>query len=195
MCRSAEQIRRTISRCAGARFRAGHGAAVSGDRGRASTAGVEMMVHARDVGLPQNAPSLVPVAELWVARERARERRARCCHFDDARSRWRAARGRTDRVGRLRYRQCLVETLLERGADGDLAEVQIEIERLANLGNEGSAVLDITLLRLRTLAARATETISPMRSCWPLPRLAETLGFEGHIDSGQACPRDRRGET
>ena len=44
----------------------------------------------------------------------------------------------------------LVETLLERGADGDLAEVQEEIDWLANLpADEGLVRRDIWLLRLR----------------------------------------------
>ena len=90
----------------------------------------------------------------------------------------------------VRYSNVLVETLLERGGDGDLAEVQIEIERLANLGKvKGSAVLDITILRLRTLAARATgDDLAYEELLGRYRRLAETLGFEGHMDSGQAMP-------
>ena len=50
----------------------------------------------------------------------------------------------------------LVETLLERGAEGDLAEAQEAIDRLANLpADDGSAMREITLLRLRALLARA----------------------------------------
>ena len=50
----------------------------------------------------------------------------------------------------------LVETLLERGDQGDLAEAQEEFDRLANLAaDDGSAMLEITLLRLRALLSRA----------------------------------------
>ena len=50
----------------------------------------------------------------------------------------------------------LVETLLERGAEGDLAEAQEAIDRLANLpADDGLAMREITLLRLRALLARA----------------------------------------
>ena len=50
----------------------------------------------------------------------------------------------------------LVETLLERGADGDLVEAQEAIGWLANLpADEGWAIRKITLLRLRALLARA----------------------------------------
>ena len=50
----------------------------------------------------------------------------------------------------------LVEALLERGAEGDLAEAQEAIDRLAKLPDDGSAVREITLLRVRTLLARAS---------------------------------------
>ena len=44
----------------------------------------------------------------------------------------------------------LVETLVERGADADLTEAQEAIDRLANLPtDDGSAIREITLLRLR----------------------------------------------
>jgi hypothetical protein len=50
----------------------------------------------------------------------------------------------------------LVEALLERGAEGDLADAQEAIDRLANLpADQGSAMVEITLLRLRALLARA----------------------------------------
>ncbi len=50
----------------------------------------------------------------------------------------------------------LVETLLDRGADGDVAEAEAAIERLAAApAEEGLAMRDIWLLRLRALLARA----------------------------------------
>ena len=50
----------------------------------------------------------------------------------------------------------LVETLLERGAEGDLAEAQEAIDRLANLrADQAWAMREIMLLRLRALLARA----------------------------------------
>ena len=53
----------------------------------------------------------------------------------------------------------LVETLLERGAEGDLAEAQEAIDRLANLpAGDGSAMREITLLRLRALLAGPAAT-------------------------------------
>ena len=50
----------------------------------------------------------------------------------------------------------LVEALLEHGAQGDLAEAQEAIDGLANLpADEGSAMLEITLLRLRAIGTRS----------------------------------------
>ena len=50
----------------------------------------------------------------------------------------------------------LVETLLDRGADGDVAEAEAAIKRLADApADEGLAVREIWLLRLQALLARA----------------------------------------
>ena len=50
----------------------------------------------------------------------------------------------------------LVETLLDRGADGDVAEAEAAIERLAAAPADGGLVIrEIWLLRLRALLARA----------------------------------------
>src|SRR6202012_6230396 len=62
----------------------------------------------------------------------------------------------------------LVETLLERGAEGDLAEAEAAIERLADAeierlmepGDEGFAVREIWLLRLRALLAQARGDVA-----------------------------------
>ena len=50
----------------------------------------------------------------------------------------------------------LVDTLLDRRADGDLAEAEAAIERLATAtADEGLVIREIWLLRLRALLARA----------------------------------------
>ena len=82
----------------------------------------------------------------------------------------------------------LVETLLDRGAEGDVAEAEAAIERLAAApADEGLAIRDIWLLRLRALLARARgddvayqDLVSRYRA------MAESLGFEGHIDCAKA---------
>jgi len=82
----------------------------------------------------------------------------------------------------------LVETLLERGAEGDLAEAQEAIDRLAELlADGGSAIVEITLLRLRALLARARGDDVTYRELVNRYRtMAKSLGFEGHIAWAQA---------
>ncbi len=61
----------------------------------------------------------------------------------------------------------LVETLLDRGAEGDVAEAEAAIERLAAApADDGLVIRDIWLLRLRALLARAHGDISPTRTSW-----------------------------
>ena len=81
-----------------------------------------------------------------------------------------------------------METLLERGAQGDLAEAQEEFDRLANLlADQDSAMLEITLLRLRALLARARGDDVVYRDLVSRYRaMAESLGFEGHIAWAEA---------
>lgn len=56
----------------------------------------------------------------------------------------------------------LVETLLDRGTDGDVAEAEAAIVRLAATpADEGLALREIWLLRLRALLVRAQAHRSP----------------------------------
>ena len=95
-------------------------------------------------------------------------------------------------AGRLGYAVfgtgVLVETLLERGAEGDLAEAQEAIDRLANLrADQGSAMREITLLRLRALLTRARGDDAAYRELVGRYRaMAQSLGFEGHIATAEA---------
>jgi hypothetical protein len=90
-------------------------------------------------------------------------------------------------AGRLFYGSwgtgVLVETLLERGAEGDLVEAREAIDRLAVLSvDDDSAIREITLLRLRTLLARARgDDVAYRDSVGRYRAMAESLGFEGHI--------------
>ena len=130
---------------------------------------------------------MVPLAEVLAARESAR-----CGDRDSAISVMRAAVDELHQAGRLgwevRSTDILVETLLDRGAEGDLAEAQQAIDWLANLrADHDSAMLEITLLRLRVLLARARgddvayrELVSRYRA------MAESLGFEAHIALAEA---------
>ena len=129
---------------------------------------------------------MVPVTELWAAHERARRG-----DRDAAIAVMRKAVDELHQAGRLGYgvwgTGVLVEALLERGAEGDLAEAQEAIDRLANLpADEGSAMREITLLRLRALLARARgDDVAYRELVGRYRAMAESLGFEGHIALGR----------
>jgi class 3 adenylate cyclase len=143
--------------------------------------GLELMVHFREV-VRERAPFLVPVGELWVARERARRG-----DRDAAIAVMRQAVDELHHEGRPFFgvwgTGVLVEALLERGAEGDLAEAQQAIDWLANIpATEGWVVREITLLRLRALLCRARGDDVAYRDWVSRYRaMAESLGFEGHI--------------
>jgi len=82
----------------------------------------------------------------------------------------------------------LVETLLDRGAEGDVAEAEAAIERLAAApAEDGLVIRDIWLLRLRALLARANGDNVAYRDLVSRYRaMAESVGFEGHIAWAEA---------
>ncbi len=152
--------------------------------------GLELMVQARDISLrKQVGLQALPVIELWAARERARRGDG-----DAALAVMRQAVDYLHQAGQLFYgvwgTSLLVETLLEHGAEGDLAEAQQAIDWLANLpATEGSAIREITLLRLRTLLARAHGNETAYREYRDRYRtMATSLGFEGHMKWAEAMP-------
>ena len=81
----------------------------------------------------------------------------------------------------------LVETLLERGAGGDVAEAEAAIDRLAAAPtDDGLVIRDIWLLRLRALLAQAHGDEAAYRDYRDRYRaMATSLGFEGHIEVGR----------
>jgi hypothetical protein len=150
--------------------------------------GLELLGQARGMALRRQAGlQMLPVIELWVARERARGG-----DRDAAIAVMRKAVDELYQAGRLGYgvwgTGVLVETLLERGTEGDLAEAQVAIDWLANLrADEGWAMREITLLRLRALLARACGGDVTYRELVGRYRAtAESLGFEGHIAWAEA---------
>ena len=151
--------------------------------------GLELMVQVRDTWLRERIPSLVPVTELFAARERARRGDS-----DAAIPVMRKAVDGLHQAGRLGFgvwgTGVLVETLLERGAEGDLAEAQEAFDWLANLpADERWAMRDITLLRLRALLARANGDDTAYRDYRDRYRaMATELGFEGHMKWAEAMP-------
>ncbi len=161
-------------------------ALLSRDSAADRSRGLELMVQFREF-VRERAPFLVPVAELWVARERARRG-----DRDAAIGVMRQAVDELHQAGRLGYgvwgTGVLVETLLDRGAEGDLAEAQEEIDRLANLtADHDSAMREITLLRLRALLARVRgEDVAYRDLVGRYRAMAESLGYEGHIAWAEA---------
>jgi class 3 adenylate cyclase len=130
----------------------------------------------------------LPLVEVYAARERARRG-----DRDEAIPLLRAAADDLFREGQLLgwgipATGVLVETLLDRGADGDVAEAEAAIERLAAApADEGLVIRDIWLLRLRTLLARAHGDATAYAHFRDRYRdMAKTLGFEGHIDWAEA---------
>jgi hypothetical protein len=77
----------------------------------------------------------------------------------------------------------LVETLLDRGTEADVAEAESATERLAAApGGDGLAIHDIWLLRLRALLARARgDDVAYRDLVGRCIAMAESLGLEGHI--------------
>jgi hypothetical protein len=82
----------------------------------------------------------------------------------------------------------LVETLLDRGTDADAAEAEGAIKRLADAPADGGlAIRDIWLLRMRALLAKNRGDDVVHRDLMTRYRaMAESLGFEGHIDWAKA---------
>jgi len=82
----------------------------------------------------------------------------------------------------------LVEALIQRGADGDLAEAHTAIETLAAIPTDPGLVLyEVPLLRMRALLAQANGDQEGYRSFRDRYRKKATeLGFEGHIAIAQA---------
>jgi hypothetical protein len=147
---------------------------------------LDLMVRFREF-VRERGPFLVPVAELWIVRDRA-ERGDR----DAAIAVMHQAVDELCQAGRLFLcvwgTGVLVESLLDRGNQGDMSEAQEAIDWLANLAaDDGSAVRDITLLRLRSLLAKGHADEAAYRDYRDRYRaIAESLGFEGHIAWAEA---------
>ncbi len=132
----------------------------------------------------------LPIVNVYLARERARRG-----DHDDALPLMRAAVDHLFREGRLLSwgvpaTGVLVETLLDRGADADVAEAEAAITRLADApADDGLVLRDIWLLRLRALLAQAHDDAATYAHLRDRYRdRAKTLGYEGHIDWAEAMP-------
>ena len=83
-----------------------------------------------------------------------------------------------------------MQTLLDRGADGDAAKAEAAIERLAAApADEGSVMRDIWLLRPRALLARTHGDAAAYAQFRDGYRdMARTLESDGHIAWAEAMP-------
>jgi len=132
----------------------------------------------------------LPGVEVYSARERVRRG-----DRDQAIPLMRAALDDLVRQGQLlgwgvAATGVLVETLLDRGANGDVAEAEAAIERLAAApAGEGLALREIWLLRSRALLARAHADAAAYTDFRDRYRdMARSLGFEGHMKWAEAMP-------
>jgi len=132
----------------------------------------------------------LPIIEVYLARERAR-----AGDRDDAIALMRSTVDHLFRTGRLLMwglaaTGVLVQTLLDRAGDGDAAEAEAAVERLAAApADAGLVIREIWLLRLHALLARARGDDSVYREYRDRHRdMAKTLGFEGHIAWAEAMP-------
>lgn len=142
--------------------------------------GLELMSLARDIWLRRHALFLIPLTDVWTARETAR--RGDC---DAAIVVMRRA------VGELRQGYpfygvwatgILVETLLERGTTADSTEAREAIGWLANMSaDDGSVMLEMVLLRLHAMQSRACGDVDYPDRARHYLRRAKSLGFTGHI--------------
>ena len=84
----------------------------------------------------------------------------------------------------------LVETLLDRGTDDDVAEAEAAIELLAAAPADDALVIrDIWLLRLQARLAQAHGDIAAYTDFRDRYRdMATSLGFEGHMKWAEAMP-------
>jgi hypothetical protein len=84
----------------------------------------------------------------------------------------------------------LVETLLDRGANGDVTDAEAAIERLAAApAHDRLVIREIWLRRLRALLARAHNDETSYRDYRDRYRaMATSLGFEGHMKWAEAMP-------
>jgi adenylate cyclase len=131
----------------------------------------------------------LPLVETYIARETARRG-----DRDDAVALIRAAVDDLVDNGQLPYcvlaTGVLVETLLDRGADGDVVEAEAAIDRLvAAPADDGLVIREIRLLRLRALLARAHGDDAGYCDYRDRYRaMATSLGFEGHMKWAEAMP-------
>jgi adenylate cyclase len=151
-------------------------------------AGFALLAEVREAALQGRFNLLiVPVVDIHVAQQKAR-----CGDLDGAIELARAVVEDLFDSGGIVWcalaTTVLVESLLRRGADGDLAEAQAAIDRLAAVPTDPGFVLhEIFVLRLRALLAHARDDEGTYRDYRDRYRaMATELGYEGHVAWAEA---------
>ena len=131
----------------------------------------------------------LPLVNVFLARERARRG-----HRDEAIPLMCTAIDQLAREEQLLAwgiptTGAVVETLLDRAAEGDVGQAEAAIDRLADAPGDGLVIREIWLLRLRALLAKARADVDAYRGDRDRYRaMARELDFEGHIELADAMP-------
>jgi adenylate cyclase len=151
--------------------------------------GRELLVQAREMCLQNQFPrSELPMIGAYLAYDKARDG-----DYEDALPLMRTS---VDQISIQRHSVylvgatgLLVEVLLSRAAQDDVAEADAAVERLAAIPGDEWVARDIMVLRLRTMLAKARGDDAGYRELRDRYRAqATTLGFEGHIQWAASMP-------
>ncbi|MGE2725977.1 ATP-binding protein [Mycolicibacterium pulveris] len=143
--------------------------------------GLELMTQTRELWQRKGALFLIPVTDVWAARETFRRG-----DRDAAVELMRRAVDKLHRAENVFYGAwgtgVLVETLLQRAGPDDLAEAEEAIDRLVTVwAGAGSTMREVTLLRLRALLARGRgDQVTYRDLAGRYGQVTKSLGFEGH---------------
>ena len=144
--------------------------------------GLDLLGRVREMALQERYSSLeMPLADVYAAREHARRG-----DIHRALPPLRAAIDEFFRRAQIPWAisatAVLVETLLDHGIDGDVAEAQAAVDRVTSAMRDDFVLGEIMLLRMRALLSRACGDRAAYRGLVDRYRnKAESLGFEGHI--------------
>jgi adenylate cyclase len=151
--------------------------------------GFDLLAKVRENPLVQQFRLTALMADIQIA-----EDHARTGDLDAAIELSRAIVKRQFETGEMAHRgpatSVLVETLLRRGAAGDLLWAKAAIDRLAAVTTDPGFVLhELPLLRLRALLAQGGGDQAAYRDYRDRYRaMATSFGFEGHIKWAEAMP-------
>jgi adenylate cyclase len=155
-----------------------------------SEAGYELLAKVRAMSLEHHLSLVwVPIVDIHTAL-----RKAQRADIDGAIELARAALDNLIASGDMLYRgwatTTLVESLLLRGAEGDIAEAQAVIDTLAAVPTDpGFVIHELLLLRMRALLAQAQSDDDGYRAYRDRYRkMANDLGFEGHMKWAEEMP-------